>query len=130
MKRFYKKRIQSLKSTNPRQWYKNIKKLAGYDVKEENPEVEDIKHLSDNEQAEHIAESFSKISNEYAPLDRSRIQLKDVSKGGLFKTDAKEVFETINSLNSNKSVPKNDIPTRVLKRFSGLLCGPIAEEKC
>ena len=46
------------------------------------------------------------------------------------KTDAKEVFETINSLNFNKSEPKNDIPTRVPKRFSGLLCGPIAEEKC
>ena len=122
MKRFYRKRIQSLKSTSPRQWYKNLKKLAGYDTKEENPDVEEIKHLSANEQAEHIAESFSKISNEYAPLDRSKIRLEDVSKGGIFKTNAKEVFETINSLNTNKAVPRNDIPTRILKRFfqSGL----------
>ena len=126
MKRFYRKRIQSLKSTSPRQWYKNLKKLAGYDTKEENPVVEDIKHLSDNEQAEHIAESFSKISNDYAPLDRSKIRVEDVSKGGIFKTNAKEVFETISSLNSNKAVPRNDIPTRILKRFSSLLCGPIA----
>ena len=52
--------------------------------------------------------------------------MEDVSKGGIFKTNAKEVFETISSLNSNKAVPRNDIPTRILKRFSSLLCGPIA----
>ena len=67
------------------------------------------------------------MSNEYAPLDRSVIQLEDIDRGEYLKTDAKEVFNTINSLNSNKAVPQNDIPTKVLKRFSGLLCDPIAE---
>lgn len=127
MKHFYKKRIQSLKTTNPRQWYKNLKKLADYDAKEEKPIVEEIKDLTDGEKAEHIAESFSKISNEYAPLDRSKILLEDICEAGSFRTNAKEVFEAINSLNANKAVPTNDVPTRVLKRFSSLLCEPITE---
>ena len=127
MKRFYRRKIQSLKTSNPRQWYRNLKKIAGYDAKEDKPTVEDIKSLSDSDQAEHIAESFSKISNEYAPLDRSVIQVEDVDRSDCLKTDSKEVFNTINSLNSNKAVPKNDIPTQVIKRFSSLLCEPIAE---
>ena len=126
-KRFFKRRIQPLKSTNPRQWYRALKRIAGYDSRDENPIVEDIKHLSDIEQAELIAESFAKISNEYAPLDRSMIQVQDIDKSCYLKTSAKEVADTISSLNANKSVPKNDIPTKVLKRFSGLICEPISE---
>ena len=38
-----------MKTANPRHWYRNLKKLAGYDAKEEKPIVEDIKHLSDSE---------------------------------------------------------------------------------
>ena len=74
----------------------------------------------------YIAESFARLSNEYAPLDRSKIQLQEIHRNDYLKTNAKEVAETINSLNANKSVPKNDIPTRVLKRFSGMLCEPLA----
>ena len=127
MKRFYRRRIQSLKTTNPRQWYRGLKRIAGYDARDENPIVEEIKHLSDVEQAEHIAESFAKISNEYSPLDRSMIQVPNLDKSDYLKTNAKEVADTISSLNANKSVPKNDIPTRILKRFSGLISEPIAE---
>ena len=38
-------------------------------------EVESIKHLPDSEQAEAIADSFARISNEYNPM--SIIQLTD-----------------------------------------------------
>ena len=58
MKHFYKKRIKSLKTANPRQWYRNLKKIVGYDVRDDKPLVDDIKHLSDTEQAEFIADSF------------------------------------------------------------------------
>ena len=88
--------------------------------------MEDIKHLSDAEQAEHIAESFGKVSNEYAPLDRTKIVVEKVSKDEFLVVTAKEVLETLNALNASKSVPKNDIPTKILKRFASHLCEPIA----
>ena len=53
-KQFYKKRIKSLKTTNPRQWYRSLKRIVGYDVRDDKPAVEDIKHLPDAEQAEHM----------------------------------------------------------------------------
>ena len=77
-KQFYKKRIKSLKTANPRQWYRSLKRIVGYDVRDDKPAVEAIKHLPDADQAEIIAESFSKVSNEYAPLDRSKIDLEVV----------------------------------------------------
>ena len=43
--------------------------------KDEKPEYEQIKHLSDLEQAEAIADSFAKICNEYETVDRSKIEL-------------------------------------------------------
>ena len=99
--------------------------MAGYDSKDDKPSVEDIKHLSDAEQAEVIAESFSKVSNEYAPLDRSQIKLEEVKVEDYLDTDS-EVLEVLLALNTNKAVPKNDIPTKILKRFAVHLSKPIA----
>ena len=124
-RQFYKKRIKSLKTANPKQWYRNLKKIAGYDSKDDKPSVEDIKHLSDAEQAEVIAESFSKVSNEYAPLDRSQIKLEEVKVEDYLDTDS-EVLEVLLALNTNKAVPKNDISTKIFKAFASQLCEPIA----
>ena len=85
-----------MKTSNPRQWYRNLKRIAGYDAKEDKPIVEEKKNFSDIDQAEHIAESFSKISNQYAPIDRSVTKLEDINRGDYLKTDSKEVFNTIN----------------------------------
>ena len=127
MKHFYKNRIKSLKTSNPRQWYRSLKRLVGYDAKDDKPSVDDIKHLSNTEQAEFIAESFSKVSNEYAPLDRSQIKLEELNPDDYLDISASEVMEVLLALNANKAVPKNDIPTKILKRFAAHLCEPIAE---
>ena len=36
-------------------------------------------------------------------------------------------MEVLLALNANKAVPKNDIPTKILKRFAAHLCEPIAK---
>ena len=126
MKSFYKRRVKSLRTSNPRAWYRNIKQLIGYDAKEENPTVENIKHLSATEQAEHIAESFAKISQEYEPLNRSGIALGKMDSSDYLKIAPSEVMDVLSSMDANKAVPKNDIPTKILKRFSSHLSEPLA----
>ena len=121
MKSFYKRKVKSLRTSNPRAWYRNMKQLTGYDAKEENPTVESIKHLSATEQAEHIAESFAKISQEYEPLNRSEIVLKKMDRSEFLKISASEVLDVLSSMDANKAVPRNDIPTKILKRFSSHL---------
>ena len=52
-----------------------MKRLCSYDLKKSEPQiVESIKHLSQQEQAEIIADKFSKVSQEYEPLKTKDIQ--------------------------------------------------------
>ena len=70
-KKYYRRKVSHLKKSNPRGWYRNLEMLLRVDNRSDTPEVESIKHLSDSEQAEAIADSFA-ISNEYKkPIDRS-----------------------------------------------------------
>ena len=66
---YYKNIIKDLKTSKIGQWYSKLKRLCSYDQqKSESVTVESIKHLSSEEQAEAIADKFSKVSQEYEPL--------------------------------------------------------------
>ena len=70
-KQYYKDMIKDLKLSKVSQWYSKLKRLCSYDQKKsENVEIESIKHLSDKEQAELIADKFSKVSQEFQPLKK------------------------------------------------------------
>ena len=125
-KRFYRKSISKLRTSNPKLFYRNIKKITKMSEDNDTPEVEDLKSLPDMEQAEIIAESFGKISNEYEPLDWSAIRLPPLRSEDYLKITPSEVLEVLKSMNANKAVPKNDISTKIFKAFADQLCGPIA----
>ena len=68
--------MSDLKQSNPGQWYSKLKRITSHDQpKTEEVYIESICHLSDQEQAELIAETFSKVSNEYDPIDTGKICL-------------------------------------------------------
>ena len=77
------------------------------------------------EQAEMIAESFAKISQEYEPLDRSAIKLPIPKEEDVLQVSESEVLEVLRSMDATKAVPKNDVSTKIFKTFSEQLCGPI-----
>ena len=62
-----------MKKTNSSQWYRKLKQLTKHDQQDDLIQVESIKFRSDEEQVELIADKFSKVSQEYSPLDRSKI---------------------------------------------------------
>ena len=84
------------------------------------------KHLSDMEQAEAIADSFAKISNEYEPINRSKIELSEIAPDDILVVTDDEVLKILKGLKLNKAVPKNDVPAKVYKRFAEQLSGPLA----
>ena len=118
-------KVSHLKRSNPRGWYRNVKMLLRVDNRNDVPEVESIKHMTDTEQAEAIADSFAKINNEYKPIDRSRIILPTLSHADILRISNREVLEALRSLKINKSAPKGDIPAKIFKRFAVKLSGPI-----
>ena len=74
--RFFTNKIKKLRRTNPRKWHSELKKLTRFDQHEgEEITVEEIKDLTDEEQAEKIAEKFAKISQEYERLEKDDIEI-------------------------------------------------------
>ena len=64
-KNFKKRMIDDVITAKSSQWYTKLKRITNYDQqKTEMVEVEEIAHLSDKDQAEAIADAFSRISNE------------------------------------------------------------------
>ena len=73
---FYIKTVSDLKLKKPGQWYSSLKRITSYDQMRNNqPNVEEISHLSDQQQSEMIAEQFAKIQNEYEPLSKNDISV-------------------------------------------------------
>ena len=61
------------------QWYSKLKRMSSHDqLRSEEVIVEEISHLSNQNQAEAIADNFSQISNEYEPLNAEDINLDDI----------------------------------------------------
>ena len=125
-KKFYKRNVSKLRTSNPKLFYKNIKKITKMITGNDAPEVENIKGLPDSEQAEIIAESFGKISNDYDPLDRSAIKLPNLKSEDYLQISTSEICEILKDMNTNKAVPKHDISTKIFKAFANQLCEPIA----
>ena len=61
--KYYKNMIKDLKKSNPRQWYSKLKRMCSSDpTVDKHIEVDEIMHLSDQEQADAIAKRMAKIS--------------------------------------------------------------------
>ena len=57
--------ISQVRESDPSRWYSTLKRISNYD--EENRcdlKVEEINHLTDQDQVEAIADSFNKIGQE------------------------------------------------------------------
>ena len=94
-RKFYRRKVSHLKKSNPRGWYRSLKMLLRIDNRNDMPEVESIKDLTDSEQAEAIADSFAKISNEYKPIDRSKILLPELREDDILRIRSEEVLAVL-----------------------------------
>ena len=126
-RQYYQKSIQNLKNSNPGQWYKQMKLLMKYDQKEDKLEVESLKNLSDDAQAEAIAEKFASIANEFKPLDRESINVPHFTEDQIPVISESEVLNVLQGLKTNVSTRPDDVPAKVLQKFSKLLSKPITK---
>ena len=73
---FIKKTIHDLKQSEPGQWYSKLKRLCSYDEKKnEQIDMDEIKHLTNKEQAEKLAEFLAKTRQEYETLKTEDINI-------------------------------------------------------
>ena len=127
-KNYYKNIIKDLKVSNPSQWYSKLKRICSFDQHKSDPViVETIKHLSDEQQAEVIADKFSKVSQEYDPLKTEDIQVPKFSEVTIPKFTPSQVKQKLEKIKTNKSVPPNDIPPRIIKMFASEISIPLCD---
>ena len=96
-------------------------------MKNEEIIVEEIKDLTDLEQAELIADEFSKVANEYKPLEADDIEIPSYSEEEIPQFEEKEVEQVLNELDTNKSNTNGDFPAKLLKNFACFLAKPIKD---
>ena len=125
---YYFNIVSDLKNSNPGQWYSKLKRMTSYDnLKSEEVTVENICHLSHVEQAEIIAENFSRISNSYAPIDPEKISMSPENEKSTPKVEAYQVYEFLKKIKTNTATVKDDIPAKLIKEFAPELSDPLAD---
>ena len=122
---YYRKKIHSLRTSNSKSWYKNIKRLVGEDASDVKIDVEDIRCLSGEEQCELIADKFAEVSNQYEPLQRGQVSFPIFSVSDIPVISEGKVLGVLKDLDSSKSTRKSDIPAKILKHFSAKISKPL-----
>ena len=120
--------IDDVLSARDGQWYSKLKRISNYDqTKSEQVQVDEITHLSDKEQAEAIADSFSAISNEYQPINKEAIKIPTFPQSSIPQFKPYQVRKYLEKIKTNKSTAPGDIPAKIIKEFSQFLCVPFTD---
>ena len=88
--------------------------------------VKCLQGLDDQQAAEKVAESFSQVSQEYFPLDISKLPSYLPSQKPLQVNDA-DVAQRIFQLRNRKSTQPIDLPSKVRKQFPYELSKPLTD---
>ena len=125
-RKYYKDIIKDLKTSNISQWYSKLKRLCSYDQHKADPIiVEDIKHLSSEEQVEAIADKFAKVSQEYEALEEDDIEVPEFKAESIPQFLPQEVQKYLENIKVNKSVPPGDLPPKLIRSFAQELSVPL-----
>ena len=125
---FYKNSVADIKLKKPGQWYSCLKKISSYDqLKNDQPVVDDISHLPDEQQAELIAQQFASIQNEYEQIKKDDIQIPHYNEKDIPQFQPSQVWFALSRMDTNKSTVPGDISAKLIKQFAAYLAEPLTE---
>ena len=90
-------------------------------------QVEEIRHLPDQEQAELIAAQFAKIQNEYDALQDGDVSVPPFSETEIPRFTPAQVWFGLTKLRANKSTAPGDMPAKLIKHFAAYLAEPLTD---
>ena len=126
IKSFYANFVSELKETNPAKWYSMAKRLGTEQSNRDNRlNVECLKGMDDKEAAEKVAQHFSSISQEYEPLNTSKLPAY-LPAQEVLQVDETEVAERIFKLKNRRSTQPCDLPSKLRKMYPSELATPLA----
>ena len=94
-------------------------------MKTEKTECEEIREKTDQQQAELIADRFLSVSNEYNPIDASKISIPAVKEGSEVVFTPLQVLNQLLKLKVKKATAPDDIPSAVIREYAEYICVPL-----
>ena len=123
---YSEKMINDLKTGKSSDWYSKLKRMTGQaKLGCDNIQVEELVGMTNAQQAEEIAEHYSKISNSYDPVDPSKFSQ-------YFKTPCRVSFspekikKIIKGMNKKAATVRNDFPMKLIHIFDEELSFPLS----
>ena len=126
--KFYANKVADLKLSKPGQWYTCLKKISSYgEQKTQQTNVDEISHLTNQEQAEIIADRFAPIQNEFQALEKEDISIPHFAQNDIPQFHPSQVWFVLSRLDTNKATVPGDFPARLIKHFAAYLAEPLKD---
>ena len=124
--KYYDNIVLDLKESNVGKWYSKVKRMAGQKQdKLDNIIVEELSGLDNRQQAEIIANHYSKISNQYEQINSADfLQYQDTSS--LAEIEPLKVYNIIKTMNKKAATVPGDLPMKLISEFSVEISFPLA----
>ena len=114
--------------SNPSQWYSKLKRICSFDQERYEPiNCDEIGSLSDQDQADKIAEFFAAPWQAYDALLACDIKIEEIEEKDFPHFSQLEVAEKLKEVNIRKAVPTGDIPPKIIKEFATDIAVPLAD---
>ena len=125
--KFYQKTVADLKTKNPGQWYSCLKRITSYDPKDDQINIDEISHFSDQDQAEKIADKLTSIPNQYEKQKTEDISFPPFTQEEIPQIEPSRVWVLLSQLKTNKANVPGDFPAKLSKMFAACLAEPLAD---
>ena len=121
------KMVNELKEGDSGQWYSIMRKFGGIDqMSRQELRIKSLEGLSNRECAEAVAQSFASVSQEYSPLDRTRLPAF-LPAGRPMQVSIFQVMDRIKRIGKTKSTLPIDIPDRLRTECALDLAEPMTD---
>ena len=124
---YYANVVADLKTSNISQWYSKVKRMSGQTDSMSEVTVDDLIGLSDQDQAEKIADHYASVSQLYEPVKKE--DFPEYSVPSTFsppRVTASKVEKTIKSMNKKSAGVPGDLPMKLIAEFGYEIAKPLA----
>ena len=89
--------------------------------------IDEINHLSDQEQCERLADVFSEIPNQYNPLHMEDIEICPFDADKIPQFECAQVWQKLSQMKTKKSAIQGDMPAKLFKTFAAYFSEPLTD---
>ena len=125
-KSFYKNKVQHLRNTDSRRWWKTINKMSGKPNKPKSFSLEcNGEILNDQQLASTLNEFYVSVNADIPTLNENSLPTFPSAIVNVLTVQPHEVCEKFLALKLHKATGPDNVPCRILKSFAHVLAEPV-----